>query len=403
MKNIVIVLVFLAFSACGQESAKHYLEKGKQEFKKEFHKQNYDSAIFYLEKAVLAHPNSQEAHYYLGYGYDRKNSKDGKTMINTSLALTQKSSKEFEKVIEVNEEYTGEILILDPYSKITAIWGSLAMKYLYEGKIDSAKWTFQKGKELNGFSQPVLEYGRNLLNTCDSNSIVFTSGDNITIPLWYLQTVESMRKDVAIIDVSLLNTIWYVNFIQNQNNIPFTIAKSELDSVKYQDWEPKTQTIQVGKNKSFSWLLEPTYQDKYLLRGDVIMLDIIKSNKFEREIYFTKGMNPNNYLSLKEYIHSIGLVDRLQFNKYYSPNMSLTENLYKYDYSSLKSTKIPSVDIQRMVDNYRYEFAIAIAHYKDTKPSLAENLISHLKENIQESNYPASSIRLKLYLESIMK
>ena len=205
----------------------------------------------------------------------------------------------------------------------------------------------------------------NYLNSCAPDAILFTNGDNDTFPLWYAQEVEGKRTDVRVCNLMLLNTDWYITQMKHKtylsdplpvtlpvtkyydgiNNQIFIIEKTKdpVDISTVIDWVNSdnkgtkvqvsaaeildiipTRTIRIpvdAEKVIASGTVKPEDAGKIvpyidiklkgnsILKSQLIVLDILAHNNWERPIYFVTGYH-NDAFGLEEYFQLEGLAYR---------------------------------------------------------------------------------------------
>lgn len=185
------------------------------------------------------------------------------------------------------------------------------------------------------------DYAYNLLQSCDKDAILFTNGDNDTFPLWCLQAVYGVRQDVTLVNLSLAQADWYTIQLKNEKPygslpVPMTYTNDQLTKVSRQGYmlwdENKLVFIEIPE-KAFPDSLRKKYNipEKLIFKipatirqkgdnnqvitalktSDLIILDILKANKWERPVYFSVTVSPENYLGLSEYLIAEGMAQKL--------------------------------------------------------------------------------------------
>ena len=169
------------------------------------------------------------------------------------------------------------------------------------------------------------DYSYNILQSVGPNGILFTNGDNDTFPLWYLQEVENVRKDVAVVNLSLLNTPWYIKQWKEarpENTKFINLSDNQVDAItsRLQRWEEKKVQVPVNNDPKndqgyIEWNLKPTFAGQALRVQDIMILRIIKDANWKVPIYFAVTVSQSNRIGLDSYLDMQGLTFQLKSHK----------------------------------------------------------------------------------------
>jgi tetratricopeptide (TPR) repeat protein len=225
------------------------------------------------------------------------------------------------------------------------------------------------------------DYAYNMLATVDKDGMIFTNGDNDTFPLWYIQQVQGFRKDVRVLNLSLLNTPWYIWQLKHlEPKVPMSFTDEEISR------------LMPYRNRD----------GKIVMVKDMASKDIIEATGDTRPVYF--AVTVADYMGYEDRLMLEGLAFRLVDE----PQRDLIDvdrtlnNLYRvYSYRGLLRPKNPKIrmpapnltDIPKPVaieqldlsDPYVYDTAV----YKDVN---TRRLVT---------NYAAAHLRLCIhYIEA---
>jgi len=214
---------------------------------------------------------------------------------------------------------------------------------------------------------PARDLASNYLESCAPNAILFTNGDNDTFPLWYAQEVEGIRTDVRVVNLSLLNTDWYIDQMRRKayesDPVPFTVAPEKYrqgtrdavylvpqdeknsppmdlrKAIAYATDDRKMQTAgeeryAVIPANTFSLpvnreqvlannVVEPKDTARIVdaitwrvgrsavMKNHFMVLDLLAHTDWKRPIYFAVTTGPDSYIGLQDHFQLEGLTYRV--------------------------------------------------------------------------------------------
>lgn len=292
-----------------------------------------------LESLARAYSSYASGYFFDQFGYHFENGDPDRVLIKDTMRIgvsrkdkfiqyEWKSIETFKRLMNQNASYETTVGRIDIKVSNEHIFSWSNLRFAgYEKDAEQ----FIRGVI---YPDSLLDKAKEYFQPMKPNAIFISSGDNDTYPLWYLQHTEGYRKDVSVINYSLLALRRYLNYLgktykntlfnttakeymkrefeyalHNENDCKTPVPLNQLRSMfKMEDDRRvfscrklvKTISPTLAANVFKGNKLLPAMRielPNILMMNDYLVLDMIEKHFYKRPVYFSwqeqvQGLEP---------------------------------------------------------------------------------------------------------------
>lgn len=426
MRKKYLFILLLAIPLAGISQSDSLKQQALQAFTAE----HYSLAIQQMEKARAANPDDPEVHYYLGF-FKHYQASDSRPLQGWNPSFSEQIYQHLEKAIELNPDYGNARYFYG------AECSANAFRAMQSRNADQLKHYYKKAFEMGAYPPWLLEFGRNILNSCEPNSILFAGGNADFDVCSYLQLHEDFRKDVTIIPIANIDRPWYVLFLKqglkncvrpvnielsteqiydmhpykwDTTRVDIPVSSSCCDEFKFQaESFPITIAPDLSSNRKHSKQEGESIKNRtYLSPQKAVLLHIIENNFEQRPIFISNMANTYFYAGLEDNLSNYGLISKLLPVKTTKTDLAYnipalewllqTENLIQY--KTITDSDIPR--ISRILFNYHQSLiSLAYFYHLNGEKQKYKNLKTILDQQLITGLYPEQENQIEIYFKKI--